>query len=80
MIMKLLGRATIWMRHLACGLTGAAAFGFVAYLLDIGGIQAAGQMGDDFANQILMSAAALVGFFAGIDILMQRLMGGPGQL
>jgi hypothetical protein len=64
--------------HLSCGLSAAIAFGFAAYLLDIGGYRSAASMTGGIGDQTLIVIGAVIFVFAVIDVLMKRLTGKEG--
>jgi hypothetical protein len=64
--------------HLSCGLSAAIAFGFAAYLLDIGGFRTAASMTGGIDGKALTAIGGVVFGFGAIDILMKRLTGKPG--
>jgi hypothetical protein len=64
--------------HLSCGLTAAIAFGFAAYLLDIGGYRTAASVTGGINSQALTAIGGVIFFFAAVDVLMQRLTGKEG--
>lgn len=64
--------------HLGAGLSAAIAFGFAAWLLDIGGFRTAASMTGGVDGKALTAIGGVVLAFGGIDILMKRLTGKPG--
>jgi hypothetical protein len=64
--------------HSSCGLTGAIAFGFAAWLLDIGGFRTSASVTGGISHQALYAIGSIIVVFAGVDMLMKRLTGKPG--
>jgi hypothetical protein len=64
--------------HFSCGLSAAIAFGFAAYLLDIGGYRTAASVTGGINSQALMAIGAVIFVFAAVDVLMKRLTGKEG--
>jgi len=64
--------------HVSCGLSGAIAFGFAAYLLDLGGFRTNAAVTGGIDHTTLFAFGWVVFAFAVADMLMKRLTGKPG--
>jgi hypothetical protein len=71
-------RIMIISHHLGHGLSGALAFGFVAYLLDIGGFRTTALIKGGLDGTALTAILAVAAIFVGFDVVMKRLMGKHG--
>lgn len=77
-VKALVQRFIVISHHLSCGLTGAFAFGFVAYLLNLGGFRTQALASGGVGAHALMALTAVGATFATVNVLMKRLMGKHG--
>jgi hypothetical protein len=77
-VKALIERFIVVSHHLSCGLTGAFAFGFVAYLLDLGGFRTEALASGGVGGHALTALAAVGATFVTVNVLMKRLMGKHG--
>lgn len=78
LVKALIQRLIVLSHHMSCGLTGAFAFGFVAYLLDIGGFRTEALSSGAVGTQAVMALSAVGVTFGVVNALMRRLMGKHG--
>lgn len=64
--------------HIACGFTGALAFGFAAYLLDLGGFRSAALTTKSIDMDLLIAIVGVGVTFVGVNIVMKQFMGKDG--
>jgi hypothetical protein len=64
--------------HFGSGLSAAVAFGFVAYLLDIGGFRTSALMHGTLDSHALFGLSGVFAAFVGFNVLMKRFMGKHG--
>ena len=68
----------VYSHHLGHAFTGAFAFGFVAYLLDIGGFRTQALSSGGLHGHVLTFIGAVIATFVGLNVAMKRLMGKHG--
>jgi len=71
-------RIIIYSHHVGNALTGVIAFGFVAYLLDIGGFRTQALSHGGVHGSALTFIASVIGVFLALNVAMKRLMGRHG--
>ena len=77
-IKSIVERIIIYSHHIGHALTGAIAFGFVAYLLDIGGFRTQALTHGGVHGDALTFIGGVIGVFLGLNVAMKRLMGRHG--
>ena len=78
LIKSLVDRVMVISHHIGSGLTGAFAFGFVGYLLDIGGFRTQALTRGGLDTHAITAIIAVLSAFVGVNVLMKRLMGKHG--
>lgn len=68
----------VYSHHVGHALTGAIAFGFVAYLLDIDGLRTQVLTSGGLHGSALTFLGAVIATFIGLNVAMKRLMGKHG--
>jgi hypothetical protein len=71
-------RGIVISHHLGSGLTGLITFGFVVYLLDIGGFRTQALSSGSVHGAALHAIGGVLVAFTSINVLMRRLMGKHG--
>jgi hypothetical protein len=71
-------RFIVMSHHIAAGVSGAIAFGFAAYLLDIGGFRTNAAVTGRLDSATLWAFGTVVFVFAAAGMLMKRLTGKHG--
>ncbi len=77
-IKSLIDQFMVYSHHVGHALTGAFAFGFVAYLLDIGGFRTQVLTNGGIHGSALQFIGAVIATFLGLNVAMKRLMGKHG--
>jgi hypothetical protein len=78
LIKSLVDRIMVTSHHIGSGLTGAFAFGFVGYLLDIGGFRTQALTKGGLDSAAITAIIGVLAVFMTVNVLMKRLMGKHG--
>ncbi|MFZ1990511.1 MAG: hypothetical protein WAW96_12155 [Alphaproteobacteria bacterium] len=77
-IKSIIERVMIYSHHIGNALTGVFAFGFVAYLLDIGGFRTQALSHGGVHGPALTFIGSVIAVFLALNVAMKRLMGKHG--
>ena len=77
-IKSIIERIMIYSHHIGNALTGVFAFGFVAYLLDIGGFRTQALSHGGLHGPALTFIGSVIAVFLSLNVAMKRLMGKHG--